>query len=372
MPIFLATTALAAALLAAGSLWQEEEQESISRLPIGLAGDIEGEYLGFGLEMLSRVDVSRHSLEWVLLEEEELDPALAQGRIWAYILVPEGFSQALYRGEPMPMYYKAGGGVLSQVLTESLLEDVSGLLGASLQAVQALWEGERVYGWDVEAGEADALFLSLMERILHREDFFAHIQSVNPMGINLTKYYLSAAYVWIFLLFSLHLSAFWTKADHGQERMLSGAGLGAAAQLAAEALVLWLGSLLCMLGTALAMEYFWPSTGLVLWKASLGPSLMWILCLLAWQNGHFSPLDGYLQALFLLLAAGYMGGLFLPVEWLPQWMGLWGRRLPPGLLLAGVQQALASSSADSWLLWIWGLAAALAAYALRKSRMARA
>jgi len=69
-----------------GALFADSENDKMNiRFRIGVVGDTEESYLGFGISALQTLDSSRHTIDFIELTDEEADKQLKAGD-WMLIL----------------------------------------------------------------------------------------------------------------------------------------------------------------------------------------------------------------------------------------------------------------------------------------------
>ena len=136
-------------LLFVFSLWQSDAQsEKKQKLQIGLAGDTSASYLGFGIMAVQKLDESKFAIDFINMTEEEAKRKLKQGQISAYVVIPDGFVEALDRGEDVQLVYATtndSAGVGALIMNE-VVESISDILKESQNAIYGTWHLMWRYG----------------------------------------------------------------------------------------------------------------------------------------------------------------------------------------------------------------------------------
>ena len=185
LPATLIVTVLliaSAGLLGSALLEKNSADGPVTRVRVGLVGDFDNEYLGFGLFAIQNMDPSRFSVDFVVYENETSDAAeaearadLLRGKLSAYVRVPDTFIEGIRRGRIEPIQYVATSGAVSlgSKLTDEIVAAVGELLSATQDAVygtQSLAEDRLPNMKSWQAG--DGLGELYIDQVLHRADLF--------------------------------------------------------------------------------------------------------------------------------------------------------------------------------------------------------
>lgn len=225
---------------------------------IGIVGTAEDSMMQTLLSALSGLDSTRLSVSLVAMEEAEARQSLLQGDLEAYVKFPEGFLDAIMYGQVKPIEYVSLGGApelagmvteeLTAVLTNILTDAQKGIYGAGA-AMQAHGQGshanQMIYDISIE----------FAMQVLNRDKVY-QVQSLPGGKMALSQHLLYGLTVTFCFLLTLPFAPVFLSGDNALERMLAAKGRGAAVQalcqLAAYLCVLFLCTLLPVLGLSFA------------------------------------------------------------------------------------------------------------------------
>ena len=382
LPATLIVTVLliaSAGLLGSALLEKNSADGPVTRVRVGLVGDFDNEYLGFGLFAIQNMDPSRFSVDFVVYENETSDAAeaearadLLRGKLSAYVRVPDTFIEGIRRGRIEPIQYVATSGAVSlgSKLTDEIVAAVGELLSATQDAVygtQSLAEDRLPNMKSWQAG--DGLGELYIDQVLHRADLFETEVIHTPTGIDLAKSLLCGVLVLFLMLWGITASGVFARREQELGGMLYARGMGAGEQVAAE-LCAYLALLLVTLA-AIALPTLWAlgrfdleSLGLGL-TASKVHALLLGLVPVALMAGTLQFLlyelaSGVIQSVLLqfltAVALGYASGCLYPLRFFPEAMQAIAKWLPTGCAISVLGAALKGSGG-------WLALAGLAVYA---------
>lgn len=352
-------------------------QEKKQTVKIGLAGSAEGSYLGFGIEAIQSLDTSRFAIEFLRMEsEEEAGEALKRGELSAYLSVPEGYVEALVRGETPRIAYvtsKDAAGIGSVVMME-LLNTVSSLITESQSTIYCT---QKLLGdkgrQDIMRDVSDRLYLRYVDLILGREEIYELELTGVSGGLSLPEYYVCAVLLVFLMLWGAAAAPLFAQRDYSLCRLLRTKGLTAGRQILAEYLayaVLLYGVFLAAVLLAGAAVFFfgvsvfpleWSAMAAVLsfnWMTGMLPVILLIaalhFCVWEWIP---NPVTGTLAQFLGAVGMGYLSGCYYPITFFPEEIQMLAPFLPTGAAM-GYSGKLLSGGA------VWREAAVMAAYAL--------
>ena len=241
-----------AGLLGSALLEKSRTDTPVSRIRIGVLGDLDNDYLDFGMFALENLDPSRRSVEIVRFESEDAARAeLLRGKVNGYLVVPEDFVGGIRRGQIVPMRYVATSGSVSlgAALTDEVVSAVAELLSNTQDAIygtQTLVEDKLPQMKSWKAG--DALGELYIQEVLSRDDIFETEVINTPTGLDLAQSMLCGVLVLFLLLWGITASGVFARREQELGGMLYARGMGAGEQVAAE-----LGAYLALLLVTLAL-----------------------------------------------------------------------------------------------------------------------
>ncbi|MBR3474697.1 MAG: ABC transporter permease [Oscillospiraceae bacterium] len=372
IPQMLAVTLLLAALsaLAALMLAKSNAQEaSQAKIRIGVVGDEGESIIDEAIDMLGSMDTSRFSIGLERMEEKEAADLLRRGKITGYLLVPEGFADALWYGDHLPITYfsNSGGADVGAKLTRELVVNISGLVLETENAVYGAQHAVRDRLPDVSASKAgDNLVIRYGTGILDRERLY----NIELLGVadslSLAGYYLCGITLLFVMLWSISCSPFFSRRSRELGQILSSEGLGAPAQVGSE-FISYLMLLLLALAAAGLLAFVMLSrfgipipelqntekSAFSLILRFLPPALM--LCALQFLLYELSSSTVSAILLQFLNAAvqGYLSGCFYPSSFFPEGLRRFGALLPAGFGMRYLGAGLLSKSDPAAAAGVW-------------------
>ena len=84
---------------------KNNSSESKQKICVGIVGDATDTHLGIGVDVLTKIDVSRFSIDFVNIDEETARRKLRRGEISGYLKIPDEFIDSVVHGENVPLVY---------------------------------------------------------------------------------------------------------------------------------------------------------------------------------------------------------------------------------------------------------------------------
>lgn len=344
LPLILSVTVMllgVIGLIAFSFFKSRENSEDKSLAKIGLVGDMEGSYLGIGIEAVTTLDPSQLTINFVEMDYEEARAALSSGDITIYVVIPEGFIDDIVSGKN-PKLDMVGRGTrgIGGILISELSKIISTYLDSSETSIYAMQDLAWAKG-DTEAylSTADDYFMVVINGLFGRDDAVAPIFIGFGKGSSLVGYYTCGIMLLFILLMGISFCAIFVKQKKDVQQVLYSKGIGPARQVLSEYFC-YLVSLLLIITTIvmvvsivagkadfksllwqeLPIEADWYSSGQIIRRiyASWIPAICMIAAL---QLMIFELADGIVSSVlaqFLTaIALGYICGLFYPINYFP-------------------------------------------------------
>ena len=402
-PMFMTAFAFLAGclgVLAVLLLGADAGQEKKQTVKIGMAGSTEGSYLGFGIEAIQSLDSSRFAIELLRTEsEEEAREALKRGELSAYLSIPEGYVEALVRGENPQIAYVTtgdGAGIGSMVMRE-LLNTVSTLITESQSTIYCTQKLLRDRGrQDMVQEVTERLYLRYVDLILGREEIYELELTGVSGGLSFPEYYACAMIIVLLTLWGVAVAPLFTQRDISLCRLLHAKGLTAGKQVLAEYLayaVLLYGVFLAAAllegaaavfygasaslteGTAMAVSIEKAAEKVLSpdWIMGMLPVVLLIaafhLCVWEWIP---NPATGAPIQFLGAVGMGYLSGCYYPITFFPEKIQIIAPFLPTGAAMGYGGKLLAGESAwrETAVLGVYVLGCLAAAIFRRKSKAA--
>ena len=359
VPQMLAVTLLLAVLTAMAGLMlaRSRSQDSARRtLRIGVVGD-EGESLiDESIDMLSSMDTSRFSIKLERMQPGEADSLLRRGSITGYLLVPDGFANALWYGDHLPLTYFSnnGGADVGTQLTQELVVTISALVMETENAVYGAQNMVRDRLPEERPGDAgDDLLLRYGTGILDRSRLYQLELTGVGDSLSLPGYYLCGILLLFVMLWSISCSPLFSRRSRELGQILNSDGFGAPGQIFSEFTAFLLLLLFALLAAGLLAFLLLGRFGIPipelqgrgespLTMASwvLPPALM--LCALAFLLYELSnsTVSGILLQFLNAAVQGYLAGCFYPSSFFPEGLRRVGALLPAGFAMRWLRAKL--------------------------------
>ena len=340
-----ATMLIGSAAVEAGYDSEEKKKEQV-----GVVGDFDNAYLRLGLYALEHLDSSRYSIEIVRCESErEAARSLQSGNLHAYIVVPDGFAEALYEGQTLPITYVATEGAvgIGAMLIDEMVDAVSTMVTQTENDIYGVQNYLREAGHPQPYEAGDRLAEEYLGLILAREELYDLKLVGVSRGLSFGEYYLCALTALFLLLWGVACAPVFSNAHMPLKRTLRSSGLTAPAQVLAEFAayaVLMAVSLVCIGAVACAALALLFPNGLSLLETDadalrvcLTAALVPAVCLCGLQQLLYELSRGAVSAMLMqfvtAVAMGYVCGCFYPLWALPEAVQKLGSALPAGVTM---------------------------------------
>lgn len=359
---------LCLALLGAGFLSKNDENEANQLVTVGVTGSFNEPTFRIGMMAVQTMDSSRYSVQFVTMEEDEAERELLAGRLKAYVNVPDDFISSLLTDHVQPITYVTTDGAvgIGSMLINEIADAVARLL---LESDNAVYGAQRVIhdylpeypSWS-KAYELGDVYLDVA---LHRDRIF-EVKTVGVVNsLSLIGYYVCAILVLFLLLWGIACSPVFTRRDRGLDRVLAARGFRPWVQVAAEylACMLIMAAVLVLLGIVAA---FLPVLGFEVEEltelGSFGAVRLVLraipvaLCLSAMQFFLYEVASGAVNSILLQFVAaaslGYVSGCFYPITFFPVSVQHLASVLPTGIGIQYLGDLLRGSSSRLALVWL--------------------
>lgn len=347
-PTIFLTSLLLISILAALFLMQMKLNQSSpnrQKYKLGLVGNLEDSYLGFGIQIIQHLDSSRFVLEFLELKEEEAKSLLKQGEIVAYIKIPDGFLSSIVTAENKAVTLVTGYNQ-ETIGTEIFKELASSVSVVVIESQAAMCTAYQVYDWTEHDGDyknLKQLNLKYFDLILGRENLYDLQQIGGTQGISWKFYFLCSA-ILIFLMFwGITSASILVKKDMALPKLLAAHKIGPLQQTIGEFVPFYLFMLCNTLGILLPLYLLIKYYGTSLFQTDeleimfhllLGSWLL-ILCISSLlyliYNISKNLISGVLLNFIIALFMGYLSGCFYPISYFPPMIQKISSYLPTGI-----------------------------------------
>ena len=322
-----------------------ENSEENKKFTIGVVGDTDDSYLGFGIVTLMEFDVSRFAIDFKNMDEEQAKKELAAGKLSAYVIIPENFIDSASHGNIIPLQYVSSSADtgINSVFKSEILEGIEDILETSQRAIYGLDKAMKELGVGNDiSSKTDLLYEHLISLVLDRSEVAVVSEIGYSSSVSFIGYYLCAVILIYFSLWGISCCSHFAKNNNSLSRLLASKNIGSASQIIGE----YFSYLIAMLITAfLALFSFTvilsdnitkiPEISSVTQFAVFSLSLIpVIISFSAMQFMFFEMIPDVVpcavaQFTFVIFSS-YIGGLFYPIDFLPEAMRQASRFLPVG------------------------------------------
>lgn len=361
---------LAVALILLGSLFLAFQlftrytavQETNQKFSIAICGETRDPFLQMGLTALKTFDNSRFALDVLEMEEADAAKALSRGDLAAYAVIPDGFMEAAFSGQILPIQFITTTGTSNMVslVKEELSNAITTLLIGSQKGVFGLWDAMADNELTHKAGgQMDQLSLVYTDYLFARD----HIYSLQELGIadalDFENYMLCGLGVLFFLLLCLPFAPLMIPGDPSLNRLLCSKGNSATGQALCDFAAYGLtqaGILLVLFGLAI----------LCMPQLSVKPRLFWQILPAILLTATFSfmiysisrdMISGILLQFFLSVILCFVSGCLYPVYFFPVQVQQLAQWLPTGIARAQLAGCITGSTSAQTTLALWGFCA---------------
>lgn len=322
LPVLLVTAVLFGCLMVIYDTVSKlnDESEVTTKFQIGVVGTASDFYLQMGLKAISSIDSSRFSVELVEMEETQAESAMRRGKITAFVVFPEGFLDAAFRGDIIPLKFvcAAGSVGLVSIITDEFTQIVETMLIEAQRGIYGVEDALHSLGQSGSQVVND-LSIEYAEFVFNRGRMYRTSTLGAFDGMGMQGYLATGLCTVLILLICLVFSPMMVRGDHALTRMLCAQGRSLTGLVLCDFGVYMLG-LLGIAGVVLAYLVFWMEasvTGMMLLKAlpvllGLGAMsfLMYELC--------SNLISGVLLQFFAAVVLCFVSGCMYPITFFPE------------------------------------------------------
>ncbi|MBQ6852284.1 MAG: ABC transporter permease [Oscillospiraceae bacterium] len=322
LPVLLVTAVLFGCLMVIYDTVSKlnDESEVTTKFQIGVVGTASDFYLQMGLKAISSIDSSRFSVELVEMEETQAESAMRRGKITAFVVFPEGFLDAAFRGDIIPLKFvcAAGSVGLVSMITDEFTQIVETMLIEAQRGIYGVEDALHSLGQSGSQVVND-LSIEYAEFVFNRGRMYRTSTLGAFDGMGMQGYLATGLCTVLILLICLVFSPMMVRGDHALTRMLCAQGRSLTGLVLCDFGVYMLG-LLGIAGVVLAYLVFWMEasvTGMMLLKAlpvllGLGAMsfLMYELC--------SNLISGVLLQFFAAVVLCFVSGCIYPITFFPE------------------------------------------------------
>ncbi len=352
VPILLVTLVLAIGIGAAlaaiiGNYLNSEENTVFS---IGVTGDMENEYLKWGIAAVQAFDDTRFTMQFVQMEEKEAIEKLSDGTLTAYIDLPYGFVDGVTTGDLVPIRFLTTPGAVGVVtmfkdeITSSILEMAIDTQKATNGIAAAAYDNDI----GILAGDLQYdISISYIDLILNRGNMVTVDILGIESGLGMVEYYICGLFIVFFMLAGLPFVTIYCRKDNSLNTLLLSKGFSHKKQLICEWGAHFLSYLcLVLICAVLLSSLIILSPNLVTFESAFLFILYLVPVILMFSSLNLmifeltsNVVSGVLLHFFTTLSLCYVSGCFYPVYAFPKIIQNLQSVLPTGVARACLANA---------------------------------
>lgn len=335
----------------------ESESDKMLKVKVGIVGEID-DYMGLDVEALLRVLSSKFGAEFVSVTEEEARKQLHDGKMSAYVLIPDNLVDTIISGaNDTPITYVASEG--QKGISGIVMDEVVGVISELITCPQSSIFGMQNYLRD--SGKTELLWEATDELNLIYIGALVDIYNVGKTEItgmanqvSTGGYYMCSIFVIFLLLCGLNCGSLFTRRKQELCKLLISKGQRVSNQVLGEYLAYFL-MILVFFGIVVTAVYLLGSMGILsvkeLENIEVGEYVLFALGLVpvvavisALQFMLYEFLDnivsGILVQFLLAVAMGYVAGCYYPLSFFPKALQMFGELTPAGVALSYADKSL--------------------------------
>ena len=335
----------------------ESESDKMLKVKVGLVGEID-DYMGLDVEALLRVLSSKFGAEFVTMSEEEAKKQLHDGKMSAYVLIPDNLVDTIISGaNDTPITYVASEG--QKGISGIVMDEVVGVISELITCPQSSIFGMQNYLKD--SGKTDRFWEATDELNMIYIGALADIYNVGETEItgmanrvSSGGYYLCSILVIFLLLCGLNCGSLFARRKPELCKLLISKGQRVGNQVLGEYLAYFL-MVFVFFGIVVIVVYLLNSMGMMSVKEieniDAGEYVLFALGLVpvvavisALQFMLYEFLDnivsGILVQFLLAVAMGYVAGCYYPLSFFPKALQIIGEITPAGVALSYADKSL--------------------------------
>lgn len=363
------------------------ESDGKTKLRVGIVGETDTSYLGIGIAAVQNLDSTRFSVDFIKLSEEKAKHDIERGNIAAYFVIPDGFVDAIVRGDLLPITYVSSAGSVgtNSIFKSELLEMITTLLVESQKGVYGVEGIAEMTGAGSDSDVSNEISVRFFDFVLNRNKIYRLDLLGFSDGVSLEGYFLSGISTLFLLLWGMTCCQLFVRNDATLHRILSSRGIGPFSQILSELAVYYILMALNFAVVTVALYCFVGSKADVIPEiANMGTSSFYPLFLSrilpaavtigALQFFLYEAVTGIVPGMLLQfvcgMGLGYITGCLYPITFFPDSVQKLSRYLPSGIARSYIADGLTGSGNGRLpFLLLWAVLFIAAAVLIRKYRI---
>ena len=257
--VTIAVFLLFGSLLTAFAVVYESSNDEKTRFKLALVCSESDPYFMAGLEVVQGYDSTRFSIETQHMSEEEAQKALEQGRLDAYVIIPDGYIGSAMQGELSSLKYVST--TSSADLTTLFKDEITGVVSNIIITCEKSMYGIEAVAQDFDfqqraANYTYAVSLSYVDYILDRSDMYFVDQLGLHDSLGFDGYLFSGIAVLLISVMLIPVALCFINREFAVLHLLKSKNIGAGKQVFAEFMALVTALILPVCGLGLITSIF--------------------------------------------------------------------------------------------------------------------
>ena len=211
--------------------------EQNNRFQIGVVGETDNRFFEMGISAVQTFDTSRFSIEVVLVDEETAKKELREGKLSAFVVIPDGFTQAIEYGRILPIsYYTTQSSLdVTAIMKDEITAVISDFLKESQKGVFAVADLLDENGYEsISNREMNELNIEYIDFILDRSKMYKTDSTGVSSGLSMVEYLIIGLTVTFACIFIIPFACLFVKEDRSFIKLFHASGRSITAQISAE------------------------------------------------------------------------------------------------------------------------------------------
>jgi len=216
---------------------KNNSSEAKQKIRVGIVGDSTDSYLGVGVDILTEIDVSKYSIDFIRTDEQSAKKEVLSGKMSGYVVIPDEFIESVVYAENIPITYVTSDSPtgFGSIMMEEIGTIISDMIIGAQNAILGMQAVAR------ETGNADDLSektvdlnIEYIDNILGRSDAY----TVEYVGIadklSLGAYLACGIIMLLLLLWGIVCNSLLSKKDRSFDTLLYSKGQTVFSQVMSE------------------------------------------------------------------------------------------------------------------------------------------
>ncbi len=216
---------------------RDNSSEEKQKVRVGIVGNSTDTYLGIGVDILTEIDVSRFSIDFIRIDEESARKEVVSGKMAGYVKIPDDFISSVVYGDNIPVLYVTSNSPtgFGSIMMEEIGSIISDMIMGAQDAILGMQDVAKNTGYDGDLYErTEELNIEYIDNILNRSKAY----SIEYVGISdklsLGAYLFCGILMLLLLLWGIVCNRLLSKNDRSFDMLLHSKGQTVFSQVISE------------------------------------------------------------------------------------------------------------------------------------------